>query len=543
MNCTECTDKLSDFLLDELPEQEAVLVQEHLALCPSCMATYKQLKGTGRAMEAIPAMRSVQPSQNFDEHVMSAARVESQKIIETLPPEKRLRMEARAATRKAQLQVKAPAAVSQRRQTPWSGAVVGILILGLVAATCIMLYPADGLDKAPKELGTLTLAAGKAEQFFQKQGEQWSAVNVGKPVRTDDEYATRDDGRIRFEMEGGSVCVGPGTEVKFRRPGATDQAFILHVPNGEMGVERAEEKNGEAGQVWVVRTDAATVRVPAGSEVYVRAARNAQGRQCDVLVRKGSAAVSYWGGKSNADVKAGEEASFWEDARIEPQKSAPENLLPLWRMDLLNDAEMSALFGGAVRVVDRRSEGPVVELSYGFGRPGGLQDWNVAGGAAIAQKPSGTLSLPAEARCTLAAPITVPASIELAIHPDSPKDGAIACVVLDTDKGRVSADFDRQVAVLTVREPDHPGASRVPFRAQAKTLERVRLDFVEAGLDTQAVLTTASGKSKPVTVSRNLLVPGALWVSALREEALLEGIRVTGQVPRKWLRQKLAGTP
>ena len=542
MNCHDCTEKLSDFLLDELPESEAVFVQEHLALCPSCMATYKQLKGTGKAMEAIPAMRPVQAQAGFDEKVLTSARAESQKIIETLPPEKRLRMEARAAARRAHIQVKSPAAVSQRKQSPWSGAVVIILILGLASAAAILLYPSDGLDKAPKEVGSLALSSGKAEQFFQKQGEQWSAVTAGKPVRTDDEFSTREDGSIRFEIEGGGgVFMGPSSELKFRRPSASDQAFVLHVPNGEVGVERLESKGTDAEKVWTIIGDAATVTVPPGSQVYVRAARNAQGRQCDVLVRQGSAKVTYWNGKGKEDVKAGEEASFWEDARIQPQKSSPEALVPLWRMDLLNDAELARIFTGSVRVMERRAEGLVVELGYGFGKAGGLQDWGAS--VTISQRPNGTIQLPADVRCTLTAPMNAPASIELAIHPDSPKEGAIACALLDGDKVRVSADFDKQEALLQVREPDHPGAARVAYRTQAKTLERTRLEIADAGIETQALVSTSSGKSKPVAVPKSLLVPGVVWVSGVRDEAVLEGIRVTGLVPRKWLRQRVAGAP
>ncbi|MBI3829244.1 MAG: zf-HC2 domain-containing protein [Planctomycetes bacterium] len=541
MNCHDCAEKLSDFLLDELPESEAVFVQEHLALCPSCMATYKQLKGTGKAMEAVESMRPVRPTSGFDDKVMSSARVESQKIIETLPPEKRLRMEARAAARRAHIQVKDPAAVSQRKQSPWSGAVVVILLVGFVAAAAILLYPSDGLDKAPKEIGNLTLSSGKAEQFFQKQGEQWSAVTAGKPVRTDDEYSTREDGGIRFDVEGGGIFMGPSSELKFRRPESSDQAFQMLVPNGEVGAERAEGKAGEAEKAWVIRTDAAIVTVPAGSSVYVQAARNAQGRQCEVLVRQGSAKISYWGGKGKDEVKAGESASFWEDARVQPQKSAPEALVPLWRMNLLNDAELAKIFTGSARVLERRAEGLVVEVGYGFGKAGGLQDWGAA--VTIAQKPNGVLQLPADVRCTFVAPLNAPASIELAIHPDSPKDAAIACGVLDGEKGRVSADYDKQEALLQVREPDHPGAVRIPYRAQAKTLERARLEISDVGIDTQALVTTTSAKSKPLPVPKSLLAPGALWVSGVRDEAVLEGIRVTGLVPRKWLRQKFAGTP
>src|SRR5476651_1248787 len=91
MDCEHCTEYLADFLLDELPEGEAVLIQEHLNLCPPCMRRYKELKGTGKALEAVPAMRAVHGSQEFTRVVHAGAAVESQKIIEALPAEKRVR--------------------------------------------------------------------------------------------------------------------------------------------------------------------------------------------------------------------------------------------------------------------------------------------------------------------------------------------------------------------------------------------------------------------------------------------------------------------
>ena len=50
MDCAGCNELLADFLLDELPESEAVLVHEHLLICPDCMKSYRELKGTGKAL-------------------------------------------------------------------------------------------------------------------------------------------------------------------------------------------------------------------------------------------------------------------------------------------------------------------------------------------------------------------------------------------------------------------------------------------------------------------------------------------------------------
>ena len=59
MDCDWFSERLADFLLDELPESEAVLVQEHLNRCPLCMKTYRDLKGTGKFLGVAPSMRAV----------------------------------------------------------------------------------------------------------------------------------------------------------------------------------------------------------------------------------------------------------------------------------------------------------------------------------------------------------------------------------------------------------------------------------------------------------------------------------------------------
>src|SRR3954466_10602484 len=99
MDCNSCNERLADFLLDELPESEAVLVQEHLNVCQECMRTYKDLKGTGKALEAVPSMRTVNGSTEFKQAVRAQAAVELTDIVGKLPPDKRLKLEARRAAR------------------------------------------------------------------------------------------------------------------------------------------------------------------------------------------------------------------------------------------------------------------------------------------------------------------------------------------------------------------------------------------------------------------------------------------------------------
>src|SRR3954468_11700664 len=99
MECLNCTERLADFLLDELPESEAVMVQEHLNLCSNCMRVYKDLKGTGKMLEAVPSMRPVQGTPEFEKAVRAQAVMELANLVAKLPPDKRLKLEARRAAR------------------------------------------------------------------------------------------------------------------------------------------------------------------------------------------------------------------------------------------------------------------------------------------------------------------------------------------------------------------------------------------------------------------------------------------------------------
>jgi len=544
MNCHDCSEKLSDFLLDELSGRDGVLVQEHLALCAACMATYKELKGTGKALEAVPAMQAVKASSEFGMGVRTAARLEAVKIIESLPPEKRLRVEARAAARRANVKVIKPQQASQRQPSRWSAALPVLLLLGIGTALAILLFPGGVQSRGPVEIGALSISVGQAEQFFMKQGQAWSQVEVGKPARTDEEYATRENGRMRFEADGGgAILMGPSSEVKFRRPERDAQAFVMVLTAGELGAERPPASEGEtARRAWIVRTEAGEVAVTAGAQVYVRAARNEQGHQCAVTVRKGKAEVTYWKGKGSETVEAGEEASFWEDPKAAPAKTTPEALVPVWRAELLTDAELARMFESAPRVAERKAAGLVLDFSYGYGHSGGLGDWETSGGP-LTQKAGGALTLPAEVRYSFAAPLAAPLAVQLAVAPDTPQETTFALTFLDLEKGRVSVDVDRKKAQLQVREKDYNGVARADFNGQSKVVERVRAETLDAGTELQAQVSTSAGKSRPVAIPKGLWTPGALWISAYRGELILEGIKVRGLVPREWLRKRLVRLP
>ncbi|MCY3023514.1 MAG: zf-HC2 domain-containing protein [Planctomycetota bacterium] len=177
MDCATCGERLADFLLDELPESEAVLVQEHLSLCATCMRTYKELKGTGKALEAVPSMRPVEGSPEFERDVRAQAAAELQQILARLPADKRLKLEARRAARMSRVAEKPP---PPRPLFP-------ARLLLAVAAGCgllalILAYPDSSASNAPRApLGSLSLTVGKVEQFYQRANEPHTPVKEGKP--------------------------------------------------------------------------------------------------------------------------------------------------------------------------------------------------------------------------------------------------------------------------------------------------------------------------------------------------------------------------
>ncbi len=166
MDCEGCSELLADFLLDELPESEAVLVHEHLLICESCMKAYRELKGTGKALEAITSMQAVEATESFRSALLAKALEESEKIVSKLPPERRLRLEARREARQS---------IRMSRRMPptkvWSP---GLLILALTAAivlAVILFWPKTDKTVPRVALGKLSVALGKIELFYQKENQ------------------------------------------------------------------------------------------------------------------------------------------------------------------------------------------------------------------------------------------------------------------------------------------------------------------------------------------------------------------------------------
>ena len=54
LSCTDCTDQLTAFQLELLPETEGDIVSEHLDSCPNCRIFSEQLQATAAVLEAFP---------------------------------------------------------------------------------------------------------------------------------------------------------------------------------------------------------------------------------------------------------------------------------------------------------------------------------------------------------------------------------------------------------------------------------------------------------------------------------------------------------
>jgi hypothetical protein len=87
--------------MDELQPGEHAEVTTHLDSCAECATAFRELKVTGRALQAIPTLKAVKATNTLHAKIMKDAREESEKIIKLLPPDKRLKAERRRALRDA----------------------------------------------------------------------------------------------------------------------------------------------------------------------------------------------------------------------------------------------------------------------------------------------------------------------------------------------------------------------------------------------------------------------------------------------------------
>jgi len=94
-------------------------------------------------------------------------------------------------------------------------------------------------------------------------------------------------------------------------------------------------------------------------------------------------------------------------------------------------------------------------------------------------------------------------------------------------------------AVLQVHVKPHPRAARVEYRNRPQAAERVSLEVRTEGLESQALLATATGRTPPLPLPKGFEGPGEVWMQSLGEGLVLDGLKVTGLLPREWLRKRL----
>jgi ferric-dicitrate binding protein FerR (iron transport regulator) len=534
MECTECRDHLPDFLLDELPESQAVLVQEHLTLCTACQATYKQLKGTGRALEVIPSMRPATPNTEFSTRVLTAAKEESEKIIRGLPAERRLRLEARRAARQKR---QAAAAAAPPPARSWRGTIPLLVAAVVVAVAAFFLFPRS-VAPASSVLGSLALSVGQVEQFYQKSGQNWTAATPGQLVQTGDAFSTGADGRARFELAGGGVLLlGPDAEVRFLPSENQRPEIPIEVVRGEVGVERPAP---ESETTWILRCPMLSLKAGPGVKAYLTVPKDSAAFPCTITVLQGEVSYSAVGRTETTTVKAGNTVTLKKD---KPDTATPATAgPPAWRPDLLTESELSGWVACPLRIVGRRSDGLLVELSYGAGRPESLEDWRCDKGFKRLSAPArGGLQFPADARFVLALPLAVPVTVEATVNPDTPKDIAWAFGMLEQPNGHVSVDLGKE-AVLQVNVRPHLRAARVAYRSRPQSPERILADVTAEGVESQVTLATATGRTPALPLPKGFEGPGEVWVQSLAEGLVLDSLKITGLLPRDWLRKRL-GAP
>jgi hypothetical protein len=360
MECENCVEILADFLLDELQESQAVLVQEHLNICPECMKAYRELKGTGKMLEKVPAMRQLTGTPEFNRAVRAGAAIESAKIISALPPERRVRLEARRAARHDKT-------ASQRlfaaRKKMFS---TGLIVLaGIAVVTLIIFYPGSGGRHV--ELGTVKLVVGQVDA---SSGNQTQPAKDGKPVFLDDVYTTPKDGSARFELNDGSTLyVGPESKVSFRSPTEPSEGFTIRVDSGEIGVQRAalkqDSKDKSHGMRWSVQTELGSTRPEPETHLYLSAVppKETAGASISVRVLTGNAIVLSRSGATSNLIGGSRysESSGQGKGRLETDVDAR---VPKWRAEMLSEVELSSLLNGRVKIRSRQNEGIEVELVY-----------------------------------------------------------------------------------------------------------------------------------------------------------------------------------
>jgi hypothetical protein len=541
MECNSCNERLADFLLDELPEAEAVLVQEHLNLCTACMRTYKDLKGTGKALEAVPALRAVQGSNEFKQAVRSQAAVELTEIVGKLPPDKRLKLEARRAARLSRV-IERPAPPPTR--SALSTSLMLVVIAGIAALTVILTYPRHSISPSERlPLGSLSVTHGKVEQFYVRANEPNTDVKEGAVVLPGSAFSTLENSRARFDfVDGSSLFLGPQSQVTIRGFSKGTDRFVIVLEKGEAGVFRPNNfdippppEPGTPGQQWELRSDVGTAVLDYGDHAYLKSIKGAKNFSGDVMVLAGKVNILKRSGETLGTVEAGSRAKLSADSAsfsAEPVKNAR---VPSWRIDVVSDSDLERLVGAWVKITSRRDGIVTAESTYSRSNSKRLHEW-----VAIPADKGGTLLNPAAGQeHKHVIPFTAPMTFELTLARDSQRDASFAFGAMKTaEESGVSIDVTKD-ALLQIREKGRVVRSAKVAVRQSDKDERLRLELNPEGAGFSAQLITATSKTKSLSVQKS---DGLceLWVQGLSGGATFEEVKISGVVPAEWLREQLS---
>ncbi|MGD0092770.1 MAG: hypothetical protein ABSE73_22895, partial [Planctomycetota bacterium] len=417
------------------------------------------------------------------------------------------------------------------------------------------------------------------EQFYQRANEPHTPVKAGKTVLPGDAFLTADKGRARFDINtGGALFLGPASRVTFRAPQPGSRSLVVVLEKGELGMLRPRQPvdtggtdapwggGGAAAAQWEVQSEAGTVLVGPGAHVYLKLAEAGGKYSAELTVLPGSVEVFSRSKRALGTVSSYHRAVLsGADTALhaEPQEKAR---MPVWRLDLVSDAELATLLGARVKVLGRHDGLVEAELVYGSHDQKGFQhDWlpeltgiggdkqpdaKAEAGAGAAQGTGEALNLAAGTRRRHVVPFLPPLVFELVLARESQSVASLAFGALGTPEGGVAVDVARD-AVLGVRDQCRTARSAaVPVRTAAGKLERLRLEIADGaaagapkpGLTAQ--LSTPFVKSKPLPLPQpeKAATPpqGKLWLQSLGDTLVFDEVRIAGCLPAEWLRERLS---
>jgi hypothetical protein len=547
MNCEHCTEFLADFLLDELPEAEAVLIQEHLNICPACMKTYRELKGTGKALEAVPALRSVKGSPDFTRVVRAEAAVESAKIIEALPTDKRMRVEARRAARLSKFaSQRASGTTTGPRSRVWA-----VVLALVVAATalCLILFSGNGGLLTPHtQLGTLSLTTGPVESGNAREGRSPRSAREGQTIYSGDSIITPDNGRARIDLnDGTALFIGPATHIILEPQSSTVEAFSIVVDGGELGLNRPILSGDKKLTLmkWDVQSDLGMLQPEPGTQLFVSVSKSGSGFNGSALVVTGNAIVVSRAGGTEVTTTLGPGSKYLEGTGHAKGRteSVADARVPAWRVELATESDLQRILSGHVKVLSRSGAGIEVELVYGHtsNLPG--DDWaaDPAGATAgLSQRPDGTLVIP-NGRLRHVIPFAGPLSYALTLNRDVRPERNLAFGALFTPERGVSVDVSREAALQVRVNNTHAHSSTIAAHKDAEKSERLALDITAEKGGLSAVMTSKEEKSQAFQLPAEFSGrSGQLWLQALSDGITMDEIKITGTIPAEWLSEALS---